>query len=409
MTLACSSALALDIYTSFRCLALFAWLWIAGTLFFDLAHYSLHSFARSRFTILRRIGHLHQLHHYFFNRRLIFNDRYLWHNLCVEMPLELACQVIGSWIGWVIVLRWSSTQQKSSSAKVLHLVVFAEVMRALVVVATEGRDSNHISYKPTIPKDPNHFIVGPEFHALHHVDPAVSIGSFCRVFDWLFGTALSLRSRRVTMTGASGALGQALKKELLCQSVKCVNELKFGIDWTYEDYSRVIPVLEKTDILILAHGSKTQQAMKANCESPIALIDLFRKHRRPNALSDKRLPEIWYVGSEIELHPSWGVQNLQIYSRSKRAFLPYARMLQDEPSVIYRHIVPSAFQSTMGPGIIPARWVAKVAMWWIHRGACYVPVTYTGIAYLNYFKFKYCIKKVGRTPSKIGVGMERLL
>jgi hypothetical protein len=30
-------------------------------------------------------------------------------------------------------------------------------------------------------------------------------------------------------------------------------------------------------------------------------------------------------------------------------------------------------------------------MWWIRRGARYIPVTYTGIAWLDYFKFMYCI------------------
>lgn len=31
-------------------------------------------------------------------------------------------------------------------------------------------------------------------------------------------------------------------------------------------------------------------------------------------------------------------------------------------------------------------------MWWIRRGSKYVPVTYTGFAYLNFFKFLFKIK-----------------
>jgi hypothetical protein len=137
-----------------------------------------------------------------------------------------------------------------------------EVARVLVVAVLSGRDSNHKTY-PTVPKDPNWFLVGPEYHALHHVDPAAYIGSSFRVFDWLFGTGYSLRSRRVTMTGAFDAFGGAMKKEF-----------------------------------------------------------------------EKILPEIWYIGSEAELHPSWGIPNIQSYSLSKRLFLPYARAIYDDPSVL---------------------------------------------------------------------------
>lgn len=44
----------------------------------------------------------------------------------------------------------------------------------------------------------------------------------------------------------------------------------------------------------------------------------------------------------------------------------------------------------MGSAVLSADGAAKCAMWWIRRGARYIPVTYTGVAYLNYFKFIYC-------------------
>ncbi|KAL6898458.1 hypothetical protein GGI43DRAFT_428204 [Trichoderma evansii] len=256
-----------------------------------------------------------------------------------------------------------------------------------------GRDSNHKTYS-TVPKNPHKFIVGPEYHALHHVDPAAYMSSTFYLFDWIFGTAYTLKSRRIALTGASGAFGKAIIRELQAESVACIQQLKFGVDWTYNNYDAAIPTLVNTDILILAHGSKEQDALKANFESAVQLISLFKKHRKSDPSQVDLLPEIWYVGSEIELHPTFGFQNLQPYSSSKRAFLPYARKLYDDDSIIYRHIVPAAFQSTMGSAILSAEWAARRAMWWIRRGARFIPVTYTGIAYLHYIKFMFFTKKL---------------
>ena len=43
----------------------------------------------------------------------------------------------------------------------------------------------------------------------------------------------------------------------------------------------------------------------------------------------------------------------------------------------------------MGPGLISGETAAKVALFLIRRGFRYVPVTYTGIALVNYFKFAW--------------------
>ena len=40
----------------------------------------------------------------------------------------------------------------------------------------------------------------------------------------------------------------------------------------------------------------------------------------------------------------------------------------------------------MGAGFVSADTIATVALWWITRGAQYVPVSYLPWAYLNYFK-----------------------
>jgi hypothetical protein len=306
--------------------------------------------------------------------------------------LELSCQLLGTFFGWLIADCLGLMRSRLLSRELLFLVLLFEIARMLVVAVLDGHDSNHKSYSNP-PKDTNWLTVGPQYHALHHIDPGAYISSVFRLFDWMLGTGHSLSSRRITVTGASGAFGSAIKHQIQNERVKCVQELKFGVDWTYDDYESTIPILADTDVLILAHGSKGEHAMEANCESAVKLIELFKKHHMPTPSQKLLLPEVWYVGSEIELHPSWGLPNSERYLRSKRSFLPHARALFDDSSILYRHIVPSAFHSSLGSAIVSAELVAKVAMWWIRRGARYVPVTYTGLAYLNYFTFMYWVNK----------------
>ncbi|UKZ55998.1 hypothetical protein TrVGV298_009822 [Trichoderma virens] len=242
------------------------WLLLCGTFLFDVIHYILHKFSKSSSRFLRQIGKLHSVHHFYFNNRLQFNNRYIWHNICIELPLELGCQLLGTWQGWLVLKHFFLTDPGVLSEKVLYGVLIAEVARTLVVVALSGRDSNHKTYS-IVPKNLNWLTVGPEYHALHHVDPASYMSSSFYLFDWLFGTGYTLRSRRVTITGASGAFGQAIKKELQAESVACIQELKFGVHWTYDNYDQVIPIIANTDVLILAHGSKGQDALKANLQT----------------------------------------------------------------------------------------------------------------------------------------------
>jgi hypothetical protein len=164
--------------------------------------------------------------------------------------------------------------------------------------------------------------VAPSYRALHHVYPDSYMSSYTTLFDRLMGTACQIRGRHVAMTGASGAFGSAMK-DLLERAGATVVPLKFGVDFTYEDYSGADAVLQTADILVLAHGAKGEQAMRANCESFLALIERFK------TLTQHRLVpvEVWAVGSEIECHPAFGIPQLQSYARSKRAFARAAARL----------------------------------------------------------------------------------
>jgi nucleoside-diphosphate-sugar epimerase len=219
-----------------------------------------------------------------------------------------------------------------------------------------------------------------------------------RLVDWGFGTASTLRGRRIAITGARGALGQALVKELSQEKGTSIQTLQYGRDWDYDSYDGLEAILRKTDILILAHGSKSENVLMANCKSAISIIEIFMNIREQS--TSLLRPEIWYIGSEAELHGTW-TDDMRAYTDSKRAFAHYARAYYDCETFLYRHIVPAAFTSRMGRAVVSPLWTARVLLWWVRRGAQYVPVTYTGVAFLNFLRFYFWVKPL--TPERRNV------
>ncbi|TQV91811.1 integral membrane protein [Cordyceps javanica] len=363
--------------------------YVVGSVFFDLVHWQAHQKTRNKF--VRWLNRTHSAHHQYFNRQLRFNAKFRYANLVSHMPLEFACQAVGSSASWMALRRLYPT-----AAYDLLIVMAVQVVRTSVVAWNLGYDSNHVPYR-VLPKDRNSMIVGPEYHVLHHIDPQNYFGSMVRVVDIIFGTATTLKGRRVAMTGSSGALGGELTRALQKEQVASVTPLRHGVEWSRDDYSKLAPVLAETDILVLCHGTKdTHAAVATNCTAAVSIIELFRQARSRS--KPELIPEVWYVGSEAELHGALpGDKVMQAYTESKRSFVPFARAYYDDESFIYRHIVPAAFKSPMGSAIVGADWAARVALWWIRRGAQYVPVTYTGFAFINYFRFMYWV-----TPTPAG-------
>ncbi|MCM0607024.1 MAG: hypothetical protein KA715_13120 [Xanthomonadaceae bacterium] len=190
--------------------------------------------------------------------------------------------------------------------------------------------------------------------------------------------------RHFLITGASGSFGSKLKIELESMGGKTTCP-KFSRDWNYSDYSYFSESrLKDIDVLVLSHGSKKDHAMEANCTSFMKIIELYRAAR----MSVSKPAEVWGLGSEIEFHPAWGNKDLQIYLDSKRAYAKEAAKLYHDPSLTYRHIVPAGFTSQMGPGLISGKTAVKIALHYLKKDWKYVPVTYTGFAFLNYFRFK---------------------
>jgi hypothetical protein len=162
-----------------------------------------------------------------------------------------------------------------------------------------------------------------------------------------------------------------------------VETAKHGVDFAAGAVERMRAKLERADVLILAHGAKGQEAWDANYTTFTELADLFITIGKDRLVP----PEIWAVGSEAEFHGDMGHADLVDYAASKRAFAQRAVGYYRSPDVLYRHIVPSAFTSAMGPGAMSADTAARIALFFIRRGFSYVPVTLTTLAFWNYFRF----------------------
>jgi hypothetical protein len=167
-----------------------------------------------------------------------------------------------------------------------------------------------------------------------------------------------------------------------------VETARHGVDFEPGDVGRMRDKLARADVLVLAHGAKGPEAWDANYTTFTELADLFISIGKDRLVP----PEIWAVGSEAELHGDMGQPELIDYAASKRAFARQALGYYRSEDVLYRHIVPSAFTSAMGPGPMSAETAARIALFFIRRGFSYVPVTLTTLAFWNYFRF------VGQKP-----------
>ena len=360
-------------------------LFLAASTLFDVVHYVLHRFLKSRHGLLRRVGALHQAHHDFYTNTLQFDERYARANLLHHVIPEYGNQVAFTLPGYFLVGPWPV-----AVALAIETLIFA------MVVIRGGMDEHHVEVGKRGPRRDHAAgaFVTADYHALHHIHPDRFFSSYVTAFDRLMGTACQIGGRRVALTGASGAFGSAMAR-LLEREGATVSALKHGVDFMEDDASQADEVLRDADILVLAHGAKGPQAMAANCDSFVALIERFRALKVPPLTPI----EVWAVGSEIECHPSFGDPVLKGYRESKVAYARHARRYYADRDMIYRHIVPSSFRSSMGPGLISGETAARWALFLIRRGARYVPVTYTGIALVNYFKFVWFTRPAEATET----------
>lgn len=345
---------------------------IIGTVVFDVIHYLFHRCIKSKNRLLRSIGAIHLIHHRFYSIFLKVNPNYTRKNLLAHSVIEY---ITHSSCILLCLLFFNPIA--------IGLAILVESIIFLHVLYTKGVDAHHKPIKSLSAKS-NGIFVNANYHALHHMFPNNFYSSYIKILDFILGSGTQLAGKRIAMTGASGALGSHMKYFLEKEGAEVI-AFKYGVDYTYDHYDRLRESLANIDILLLCHGSKFENAQAANCDSFVRIIELFRSVRKRGIAPI----EIWGVGSEIECHPCFGIKKIQVYAKSKRNFARYAQQYYHNPDIQYRHLVHSAFISPMGPGLMTARFAAKMTLFLIKRGFKYVPVSYTGFGFLNYLRFCY--------------------
>ena len=344
--------------------------YLTGTVLFDVIHYFFHQSMKSQHASLKMLGRLHGMHHRFFPATLTIQKTLWQENFIRHVTFEYVTQVCGTLFCLFFMHPYA-----------IAFAIIFETCLFFSVYQWHGEDPHHRSIAKLSAHRGGMFVSG-SYHALHHVYPNNFFSSSIKIIDYVLGTGLQLKGMRIALTGASGALGSQMKL-LLEKAGAVVTPIKFGVDYDYHDYSRLKSVFANSDILFLCHGSKHDNAMEANCDSFIQMIELFKSMH-----AHRFLPvEIWGVGSEIECHPCFGIKKLYPYAESKRHYARYARACFRDTSIQYRHLVHAAFTSRMGPGLMTAKFAANVTMFMLKRGFKYIPVTYTGFAFINYFRF----------------------
>ncbi|MDZ8053974.1 MAG: bifunctional sterol desaturase/short chain dehydrogenase [Aulosira sp. ZfuVER01] len=245
---------------------------------------------------------------------------------------------------------------------------------------------------------PSVWWVNRSYHWRHHFDDvnAYYSGVFPLV-DTILGTGLSLKGKTVALTGASGALGQALAAELLKHNAKVValtthpDKLQAQdkvaiVAWELGKEADLKNSLEKVDILILNHGinvygSRTSEAINSSYEvntfSTLRLMDIFLT--TVTGPQSKATKEIWVNTSEAEVSPALS----PLYELSKRALGDIVTLKRLDRDCIIRKLILGPFKSQLNPyGVMSAQQVARAILFLARRDFRNIIVTINPLTYL---------------------------
>lgn len=335
--------------------------------------------------IWQPLGRLHNWHHRVFKPDLSLNSVEIyrqaqWYNDVPESLVMLIFSVIFALcfitFGWITPgyqwLAWTGS---------LYTLTFTAgaIARGLgVPKADEITDVTHRQGDFTA--IPANFFVNRSYHWRHHFDDQNAY--FCgtlTIVDRIIGTALSLKGKKVIVTGANGTLGQELIKQLYLKGAKVTaltsqekplfiniknEEIAIKtVTWHIGEESKLNSILEKTDILIINHGINVYGDMSAdaignsyeiNTFSGWRLMELFLTTVRNN--QDKATKEIWVNTSEAEVNPAFS----PLYEMSKRTMGELVTMKRVNAPCIIRKLILGPFKSNLNPvGIMSANWVAQ--------------------------------------------------
>ena len=310
----------------------------------------------------------HNRHHAAYRRDLsvvslaAFRRSQLYHDitestilLVILLIIALLTRALGVWVG------------------VVYAGLFLAGAIRRYVWAVTDTDYNH--QPGPLREPPTAWWVNRTYHWRHHFDNvhAYYSGVFPLV-DKVLGTGLSLQGKKVGVTGAGGALGQALCAELqragaqvtaLTTHPECLaaaSQLQV-VGWDIGREAELAPLLATLDILVINHGvnvyrrrdfAAIETALSVNTLSVLKLMELFMNTvTGPEAKATK---ELWVNTSEAEVSPALS----PLYELSKRLIGNLVTLKRLDNVCVIRKLILGPFKSQLNPyGVMSPQWVAK--------------------------------------------------
>ncbi|MBF2055932.1 MAG: bifunctional sterol desaturase/short chain dehydrogenase [Cyanobacterium sp. T60_A2020_053] len=260
---------------------------------------------------------------------------------------------------------------------------------------------------------PASLFVNRTYHWRHHFEnqDAYFCGALTLV-DKIMGTALSLKGKKIAVTGASGTLGRALMAKLHQKGAKITaltsknQDLSIQVNgeeipiktvaWQVGEEDKLGDLLANIDILIINHGINVhgakgaiavQSSYEINAFSGWRLMELFLQTVKTNR--DKAIKEIWVNTSEAEVNPAFS----PLYELSKRTMGEIVTLKRINAPCVIRKLILGPFKSNLNPiGVMSADWVAQQIVNLAQRDFRNIIVTINPLTY-----FAFPIKEISNT------------
>lgn len=352
---------------------LIEWQWIAiallSVIWVELVRDSYHLLSH----FWKPLYRLHHIHHRVFRPDLTVIDpalyrRSQWQN---DLP-EHGVMLVASSLPFLLTSHWTGL------AGTIYTFFFLGGAIARGLGWKYIDELTDVTHRPgSFTSLPGNWLVNRPYHWRHHFDDQRAY--YCSTFtilDKLLGNSLSLKGKRVAVTGASGTLGKALLKVLRDRGAKVTaltsktepvvledqSEVN-TITWKLGEETDILPELEKIDILILNHGinvhgdrsqSAIQSSYEVNAFSSWRLLEAFLNTIKTNR--DKACKEVWVNTSEAEVNPAFS----PLYELSKRTLGDLITLRRLDSPCVIRKVILGPFKSNLNPiGVMSAPWVAK--------------------------------------------------
>ncbi|TAF03251.1 MAG: bifunctional sterol desaturase/short chain dehydrogenase [Nostocales cyanobacterium] len=333
----------------------------------------------------------HNKHHAAYRRDLTlvsqkaYTDSQLYHDIVESIILVVLLTIVA-----LVVQQWGLWLGVAYAGTFLYAASWRYFQ------GTIDTDYNHLP--GPLETIPSVWLVNRTYHWRHHFDDvnAYYSGVFPLV-DKILGTGLSLKGKTIAVTGASGALGQALTTELIKHNAKVIavssNPEKIQpqtglkvLAWELGNEAELKASLEKVDILIINHGvnvygdrtsTAIQNSYQVNTFSALRLIDIFSA--TVTGSEAKATKEIWVNTSEAEVSPALS----PLYELSKRALGDIISLKRLDGVCVIRKLILGPFKSQLNPyGVMSAAQVARGILFLAKRDVRNIIVTVNPLTYL---------------------------